>query len=149
MPQLTLSSLFFHDGFPAMLPNGDGTVSAVAALAPKRAAPKNRASQVAKDDNDDDQPADEKTTVALEAQPQPSGASLASIAVDGLPSAISTRLSEKSTPATTFTAPSGEYHFFCARCKTYKKRCDVNVVGRKNEDITKNQAKCKQGVQPA
>ena len=135
-----------------MLANGDGTVSAVAALAaplkvaapPKRAAPNKGASQagkakpaveVAKDDNDDedwDEPADEKTTVALEAQPQPSGASLASIAVDGLPSAISTRLSEKSTPATIFTAPSGEYIFFCARCKTYKQQCDVNFIGRKN-----------------
>ena len=132
MPQLTLS-----------FPNGDGTVSAVAALAPKRAAPKNRASQVAKDDNDDDQPADEKTTVALEAQPQPSGASLASIAVDGLPSAISTRLSEKSTPATIFTAPSSEYNFFRTRCKTYKKQCDVNFICRKREDLTKNRTKCK------
>ena len=148
MPQLTLSSLFFHDGFPAMLPNGDGTVSAVAALAPKRAAPKNSASQVAKDDNDDDQPADEKTTVALEAQPQPSGASLASIAVDGLPSAISTRLSEKSTPATIFTAPSGEYKFLLRSLQDLQKAVRCQVYWQK-ERGPHQKSRAVQGVQPA
>ena len=147
-----------------MLANGDGTVSAVAALAaplkvaapPKRAAPKNRASQagnapavdVAKDDNDDDQFADKKTTVALEAQPQPSGASLASIAVDGLPSAISTRLSEKSTPATTFTAPSGEYQFLLLSLQDLQKAVRCQFYWQKERGHHQKSSEV-QGVQPA